>query len=167
MASATRVTKIVVGPHAVETTWPQRAEGYVAIRTPPEWGQRTPDGAFMVHVSPTCTLTIAVGPQLTSAASPIRQLNKTINPRNGGTIISGKTSSAHGVWGAQIYGPATQFQLLGTSVVKLARRRMAQLIVEVTAAPTCQPGDKTEASYGAVEHMLRTVRFHLRLKSKS
>jgi hypothetical protein len=92
-------------------------------------------------------------------------MNMTINARNGGDIVSGKTSTGGGVLGEQIYGPDTEFQLLGTAVVKLASHRMAALNVEATAAPTCAPSDDTAAYNGPIEHMLRTVRFHLALKT--
>ena len=163
-ATPTHALKIPVGPAAVGTP-KQRAIGYATVRTPPEWGRwsrRT--GAFLVDASPTCALTIRVGAGLTSAASPIRQLNTTINLRNGENIVRGKTSSGRGVWGAQVYGPDVQFQLLGSTVVKLAARRMAQLSVQLTAQPGCQAADKTETYYSPLKHMLRTARFHLRLK---
>jgi hypothetical protein len=65
----------------------------------------------------------------------------------------------------QIYGPATQVQLLGVAVVKLAPRRMAMLTVTMAAGTTCAAADNLSSYYGPIEHMLRTARFHLRLKA--
>jgi hypothetical protein len=164
-APSTRAGRIPVDPTAVGSP-AQRGVGYVTVRTPPGWGRwslRT--GVFTLRASSTCSLTLRVGAGLTSAASPTRQLRLTISDRNGENIVTGTTSSGGGVWGVQIYGPAAQFQVLGTTVVKLASRRMARLEAQLTANPSCRPTDHTEAYYGSLQHMLRTARFHIRLKT--
>ena len=118
-----------------------------------------------MRASSTCTLTMLVGAGLTTAASPTRQLHITIDPRNGENIVTGKTTSGGGVWGVQIYGPEAQFQALGTTIIKLAPRRMARLSAQLTAEPSCQSTDKTEAYYRPLKQMLRSARFHIRLKT--
>jgi hypothetical protein len=146
-------------------TPPQRAVGHVTVRTPLNWGRwsKRGGGEFKIKASGTCTLTLSVNAGLTTSRSPSRELNFAINPRNAGQIIKGHTSHAGGVWGVQIYDQPAGFHLLGTTVVKLAPRRMARLYVQLVGAPTCQVTDLVSSYDGPVEHMLRTARFDLRL----
>jgi hypothetical protein len=130
--------------------------GYATVRVPTSW-HRDQTG-FTAQLSPTCTLTISVGgADLVRSSSLTRALNKEVNERYGGTIVKGTTSSGHGVWGAQIY--IGESQLLGATIMKLAPRRFASLIMEVIAAPSCTPADGP-SDYGPFEHLLRTARFH-------
>jgi hypothetical protein len=164
-ATPTRTIKVGVAQTAVGVP-KQRAVGYATIRTPLTWGHRSArSDSFVLHPSAMCTVSVQVGVGLMTAGSPTRQLHKTFDPRYSPTVVSGATSAGHGVWGAEIYDPPAEFMAYGISVVKLASQRMAQLSANMIAAPTCQPADHTEAYIGPLEHMLRTARFHLRLKT--
>lgn len=164
-STTTRATKITFSKSPVGGP-SERARGYATIRAPANWSRRRVGDQveFGAHLSPTCKLTISVGAFTGDASTPSRQLRRQLNPRNGGTIQTGKMSHRDGVWGVQIEGAGPGFQLLGGAVVKLAKRRMAQLSVQVVAAPECAPTDGP-AAHGSIKHLLRTARIHARIVS--